>query len=378
MRMLLLFYAAAISTSPLEARPAYRTKAPIAYLVDMTSGAVLFDKAADKPIPPASMAKMMTVYVVFDLLQSGTLDKSTEFMVRPETWAKWNNTGSTMFLKPGQRVTVENLLHGVVTLSGNDAAVVLAEGIAGNEAAFVERMNATARKLGMTNSKFGSATGWPDGGRTLTTALDLAQLGARTIQDFPELYRQYYGFRTFRWNGITQLNRNPILRRLSGADGIKTGHTGEAGYCFAGTAVQDGRRLIMVVAGLPDPDSRQRESLNLLNWGFKEWRSLKLYEPQSVVATLPVQLGSKTQIDVIAPKTLALSLPVQRAPRYKLFVRYSGPVKAPFKKGAELAQLVAKFDDTGEQVMPLVAAHSVAKAGFFVRALNGLKTLVGT
>jgi D-alanyl-D-alanine carboxypeptidase (penicillin-binding protein 5/6) len=374
---MLLLFVAAMSTSALEARPAYNSEAPIAYLLDMASGAVLYRKSSDKPIPPASMAKMMTVYVVFGLLQSGKLEKSTELTVRLETWTKWNNTGSTMFLKPGQRVRVEDLLRGVVTLSGNDAAVVLAEGAAGSEAAFVKRMNETARKLGMTRSKFGSATGWPDGGRTETTAHDLALLGALTIQDFPDLYRQYYGFRTFRWNGITQANRNPILGRISGADGIKTGHTEEAGYCFTGTAEQNGRRLMMVVAGLPDMASRARESLSLLNWGFKEWRTRTLYGRRALVTTLPVQLGNQTRIGVVAPRTLALSLPVKDAPRYKLFVRYSGPVKAPIKKGMELAQLVAKFDDESEQVMPLVAANSVAEAGFFGRVLNGFKWLIG-
>jgi serine-type D-Ala-D-Ala carboxypeptidase (penicillin-binding protein 5/6) len=373
----LLAIIAAMSSSVLLARPQYESAAPIAYLVDMSSGAVLFDKGADKRIPPASMAKMMTVYVVFDLLHSGRLKADTEFTVQPRTWARWNNSGSTMFLKPNTKVKVADLLHGVVTLSGNDAAVVLAEGIAGSEVAFVARMNATAKKLGMADSIFGSATGWPDNRRTLTTARDLALLGARTIHDFPELYRQYYGFRTFRWNGITQRNRNPILGRIAGADGIKTGHTAEAGYCFAGTAEQGGRRLLMVVAGLPDMPSRAEESLKLLNWGFAEWRAQPLYGAGTMVATVPVQLGDERVVAVIAPRALALALPARNAPRYKLVVRYSGPVTAPFKKGTELAQLVAKFDDGSEQAMPLIAAQSVAEAGFFGRALNGLRSLLG-
>jgi serine-type D-Ala-D-Ala carboxypeptidase (penicillin-binding protein 5/6) len=368
---------AVMSASTLQARPQYESAAPIAYLVDISSGAVLFDKGSDQRIPPASMAKMMTVYVVFDLIQNGKLKADTKFVVRPATWTKWNNSGSTMFLKPNANVKVADLLHGVVTLSGNDAAVVLAEGIAGSEAAFVVQMNITAQKLGMTKSTFGSATGWPDQGRTLTTARDLALLGARTIHDFPELYRQYYGFRTFRWNGITQRNRNPILGRISGADGIKTGHTAEAGYCFTGTAERDGRRLVMVVAGLPSMAAREEESLKLLNWGFDEWRAQPLYNARPVVATLPVQLGQQSRVTVVAPRLLALALPATDAPRYKLVVRYSGPVKAPVKKGTEVAQLVAKFDNGSEQVMPLVAAQSVAQAGFFGRAINGLRLLVG-
>lgn len=368
---------AALCSSSLHARPQYESAAPIAYLVDMSSGAVLFDKGSNKRIPPASMAKMMTVYVVFDLIDRGELKLDQKFALSPATWTKWNNTGSSMFLKSKEQATVADLLHGVATLSGNDAAIVLAEGIAGSEAAFVERMNLTAQRLGMKDSRFGTASGWPDGGRTLTTAHDLATLGARTIHDFPTLYRKFYGFREFRWNGITQPNRNPILGRIKGADGIKTGHTDEAGYCFTGTAEQNGRRLMMVVAGLPSMASRAEESLKLLKWGFAAWRAQPLYKAQSVVATLPVQLGNESSVAVIAPRTLALALPSGNAPRYKLLVRYTGPVKAPFKKGMELAQLVAKFDNGSEQVMPLIAARSVAEAGFFGRALNGLKSLVG-
>lgn len=374
---LILAAIAALCSSSLHARPQYESAAPIAYLVDMSSGAVLFDKGSNKRIPPASMAKMMTVYVVFDLIDRGKLKLDQKFAMNPATWTKWNNTGSSMFLKPNERVSVADLLHGVATLSGNDAATVLAEGIAGSEAAFVERMNLTAQRLGMKDSRFGTASGWPDGGRTLTTAHDLATLGARTIHDFPGLYRKFYGFREFRWNGITQPNRNPILGRIKGADGIKTGHTDEAGYCFTGTAEQNGRRLMMVVAGLPSIASRAEESLELLKWGFAAWRAQPLYKAQSVVATLPVQLGNESTVAVIAPRTLALALPSGNASRYKLLVRYTGPVKAPFKKGAELAQLVAKFDNGSEQVMPLIAARSVAEAGFFGRALNGFKSLVG-
>jgi serine-type D-Ala-D-Ala carboxypeptidase (penicillin-binding protein 5/6) len=368
---------AALASSGACARPQYDSAAPIAYLVDMSSGAVLYDKASDTRIPPASMAKMMTVYMAFDLMNRGKLKPDQKFTVSRETWAKWNNTGSTMFLKPNEQVSVADLLHGIVTLSGNDAAITLAEGISGTEAAFAVRMNATAKRLGMKNSRFGTANGWPDGGRTLTTARDLTLLGTRTIHDFPELYRQYYGFREFRWNGITQPNRNPILGRIPGADGLKTGHTDEAGYCFTGTATQKGRRLIMVIAGLPSMATRAQESIKLLDWGFTSWRAKPLYKAQSVVATLPVQLGAESRISVIAPRALALALPAKDAPRYKLFVRYAGPAKAPFKRGDELAQLVAKFDNGPEQVMPLVAARAVASAGFFGRAWNGAKSLVG-
>ena len=359
------------------ARPQYKSAAPVAYLVDMSSGAVLFDKESRRNIPPASMAKMMTAYVAFDLIARDKLKPETKFTVRPETWATWNNSGSTMFLKPNEKVAVADLLHGMVTLSGNDAAIALAEGIAGSETLFVQQMNMTAKKLGMNDSYFGTANGWPDGGKTRTTARDLALLGTRTIRDFPILYNQYYGQPAFRWNNVTQFNRNPILGKLAGADGMKTGHTDEAGYCFTGTAEQNGRRIMLVIAGLDSIDARAEESLRIMRWGFTAWRSILLFKANRTVAHIPIQLGMHNRIAVLAPRNLALVLPASSAPRYKLVVRYSGPIKAPIKKGAEVAQLVAKFNDGTEQVMPLVAAQPVPLAGFFGRTLNGFKILVG-
>lgn len=373
-----LFAAASLTVaSSGSARPQFESAAPIAYMVDMASGAVLFDKNSDRKILPASMVKMMTAYVVFDLINQGKLKPEKKFTVHPETWKKWNNTGSTMFLKSNEQVSVADLLHGVVTLSGNDAAIVLAEGISGSEADFVLLMNAKARQLSMKDSHFGTANGWPDEGRTRTTARDLALLGARTVHDFPKLYREFYGLKEYRWNNVTQSNRNPILGRIKGADGVKTGHTDEAGYCFTGTAEQNGRRIMMVVAGLGSMDARAQESRRFLQWGFNAWRAQPLYKAQSVVATLPVQLGDTNRINVIAPRKLALALPAKDAQRYKLFVRYTGPIKAPLNKGSQVAKLVVKFEDGSEQIMPLVAAQSVAKAGYFGRAYNGLKSLVG-
>ena len=371
------FTASLLTAASAVGRPQYETAAPIAYMVDMASGAVLIDKQSRQKIPPASMAKMMTAYVAFDLIAEGKLNPETRFIVRPETWKAWSNTGSTMFLKPGERVRVADLLHGVVTLSGNDAAIALAEGIAGSEAAFVARMNVTAKKLGMKDSHFGTANGWPDQGRTLTTAHDLALLGSRTIHDFPTLYRQYYGRSEFRWDNVTQRNRNPILGKIAGADGVKTGHTDQAGYCFTGTAEQKGRRIMLVVAGLPSISARADESIRMMRWGFEAWRAQPLFRANRIVAHIPVQLGKETEIDAVAPRNLALVLPAKQTTRYKLVVRYHGPIRAPIKKGTEVAQLVAKFSDGSEQIMPLIAARSVAATGFFGRALNGVKLLAG-
>ncbi|MEQ9661947.1 MAG: D-alanyl-D-alanine carboxypeptidase family protein, partial [Parasphingopyxis sp.] len=239
-------------------RPSYDDGAPVAFLYDMTAGAILFSRNADRRIPPASMAKMMTAHVAFDLIDEGEITLQQNCTVRPETWREWHgpSAGSTMFLSPGEQVSVENLLYGIVTVSGNDASVVLAECISGTETAFAALMNRKAEELGLSNSNFGNATGWPDEGRSYVSARDLARLAAATIRRYPEMYAQFYGRRDFTWGEtmggepITQPNRNPIMGSVRGADGLKTGHTEEAGYGFTGSAERDGRRLVMVVAGL--------------------------------------------------------------------------------------------------------------------------------
>ena len=359
-----------------QGQPAYRSSAQIAYLVDLSSGTVLLEKNSKRSMAPASMTKMMTTYVVFDLIKQGKIDPAGKVQVNPESWRKWERVGSTMFLKPKQKVPISDLLHGVVTLSGNDAAIVLAEGVSGTEKEFVALMNQTAQRLGMKDTVFGTANGWPDRKRTVSTARDLAILAHRTITDFPELYRQYYGLRKYSWNGITQINRNPILQRVQGADGMKTGHTSEAGYCFTGTAARDGRRLILVVAGLPSAEERQKESIRLLEYGFKDWRSVQISRAGSKVASLPVQHGVEDRISVMTPRNFSLSLPVRTPPRYKLVVRYDRPVKAPVKKGSKLAKLVVVFDDGTIKETALVASSSIQKAGFWLRTWKDLKNWV--
>jgi serine-type D-Ala-D-Ala carboxypeptidase (penicillin-binding protein 5/6) len=370
-----------LGAAPVQAAAAFTTEAPIAYLIDMSSGAVLIDKNSSKKIPPASMTKMMTAYVIFDELATKRLELDQKFKVSKEAATEWSGKGSTMYLRAGQEVSVADLLRGLITVSGNDAAITLAEGLSGSEIEFVAKMNATARKLGMKDSRFGTANGWPDEGRTLVTARDLAILAQRTMADFPILYKMFYGKQKFTYNNITQPDRNPLLGRVAGADGLKTGHTDEAGYCFTGSAVQNGRRLVMVVAGLGSSDGRIEESIKIMNWGFDAWKSKALFAAGSNIARAKVQLGSQNYIDLIAPQKISVTLPksgpVSKAAGYKLFVRYEEPIKAPFKKGDRLALLVTRFSDGSEQVTPLLAANDVGEAGFFGRALNGLKGLVG-
>lgn len=363
--------------------PVYESAAQVAYMVDLTSGKVLYARDADRVIAPASMAKMMTAHVAFRLIQQGRLKLDQKFTVRPETWQKWHGpaAGSTMFLSPNEQVSVENLLHGIVTLSGNDACVVLAEGIAGTELAFVQMMNEEAKRMGLTHSRFGNSNGWPDEGVTRVTARDLAKIAKMTIEETPDLYRRFYAATSFTWGrtmggtNITQANRNPILGKVAGADGLKTGHTEEAGYGFTGSAEQNGRRLIMVVAGLPTFNGRIEESVKFMDWGFRAWRSVPLFRKGAQVETAAVQGGNARSISLVAPHNLAVTLPTAASGDVKVSVVYEGPIKAPVAKGQEIAQLLVRTADGDVQTMPLVAANDVASVGFFGRLWNGFVSL---
>ncbi len=384
MRKLMPFVAALALTMPVRAAaPSYESAAPIAYMIDLSSGRVLYDRDGEKQIPPASMAKMMTTHVAFRLVQEGKLKLDQTFTVRPDTWKKWHSQGSTMFLSPGEQVSVENLLHGIVTLSGNDACVVLAEGIAGTEESFVDLMNAEARRLGLAGSRFGTSNGWPDEGRTLVTARDLAKLAAATIEETPDLYKRFYATTSFSWgktmggSDIQQANRNPILGKIAGADGLKTGHTEEAGFGFTGSAIQNGRRLVMVVAGINSFNGRIAESVRFMDWGFKSWRSRPLFTKGTQVETAEVQGGWSRTVPLVAPRNLAVTLPITGADKLNARVVYDGPVAAPIAKGQEIARLVVTDGDGSTQSLPLVAGEEVAQAGFFGRLWTGFLSFFG-
>ncbi|WP_339824307.1 D-alanyl-D-alanine carboxypeptidase family protein [uncultured Parasphingorhabdus sp.] len=364
-------------SSVVLAAPSFDTDAPIAYMTDLSSGAVLFEKNADKQIPPASMAKMMTVYVAFDLINKGKLKLDDKFRVNEETWKKWNNRGSTMFLGVGDQVSVSDLLHGIVTLSGNDACVVLAEGIAGTEQAFVGLMNKHAKELGMSKSRFGNSNGWPDEGQTMVTARDLANLGSATVTNFPKLYDDFYGQDEFAWNGITQSNRNPLMGKVAGSDGLKTGHTEEAGYGFTGSAEQKGRRLVSVLAGLDSFGGRIEESVKFMNWGFNAWEPKKLFAKGTTIQNAEVQLGSSSTVSLVAAKDLFATIPKASDGKISMKVAYNGPIKAPIVKGQPIATLIVTTADAGRQSVPLVAGEDVGEAGFFNRVWAGFKSLVG-
>jgi D-alanyl-D-alanine carboxypeptidase (penicillin-binding protein 5/6) len=369
------------------AAPQFDTPAKTAFLIDVSSGAILYAKNPDMRMPPASMAKMMTTDVAFELIDKGQLPLNKMCTVRPETWQKWHGpaAGSTMFLSPNEQVSVENLLKGIVTLSGNDASVVLAECIAGTEQAFTDQMNALGKKIGLTNSHFGTANGWPDNAVTYVTARDLATLARYEIEHHYKLYKQFYSLPSFTWGktlgsgqDITQANRNPILGKVPGADGLKTGHTDEAGYGFTGSADQNGRRLIEVVAGLDSWNARVQESTRLIQWGFGAWQAKPLFPQGAKVGTAKVQMGSSSEISLVAPRNLAVTVPAGLSSgSIQTKIRYNGPLVAPIAKGQEVAELVVRTGDTPPQIVPLVAGEDVGRAGFFARIWLGFKSLFG-
>jgi len=378
--------AAGLAAPVVAAAPPFETSAQIAYLVDLSSGAVLYAKNADVEMPPASMAKMMTVHVAFGMIKSGELNPDRMCTVRPETWQRWHGpqAGSTMFLSPGEQVSVRNLLHGIVTLSGNDATVVLAECISGTESAFVALLNRQAQQLGLTHSRWGNPVGWPDNGVTHTSARDLATLAAATIREFPDLYREYYAVPNFTWGRtmrggqpITQENRNPLLGRVEGADGLKTGHTAEAGYGFTGSAERNGRRLVMVLAGLSSWNERVTESVRLMEWGFRAWQSRPLLREGQQIGAARVQGGSASSVPLVAPRALAVTYPTGFGQGLSARIVYDGPVKAPIAQGQHIADLVVTTEGMPPQRTPLVAAQAVEEAGFFGRIWAGLKALLG-
>ena len=375
-----LFLAA---TPALAQAPAYTTAAPIAFLKDLQTDRVLLAKDADKRIPPASMGKMMSVYVAFKLIKSGEANLEQPILVREETWKKWNNQGSTMFLDVNSQVSVENLLHGIVTLSGNDACVVLAEGLGGTEANYVALMNREAKRLGLKSSNFANTNGWPDPNEYVT-ARDLAMIAEATIRDFPDLYARFYQKEGFTWGktmgagqAITQGNRNPFLGKVAGADGLKTGHTEEAGYGFTGSAVQNGRRLVMVVAGLSSFGERVSASVDFMNWGFAAWQNIPLGKKGQVMGKVAISGAADPSIDAVAGKDLFVTLPRGFGMERKTSIEALPGLSAPLKAGQQVGNLVVTMPGQQPLKAPLVTPVAIEEAGMFRRAWNWLMSWFG-
>jgi D-alanyl-D-alanine carboxypeptidase (penicillin-binding protein 5/6) len=317
------------------------------------------------------------------MIKHGEAQMGQTILVRPETWTKWHSQGSTMFLSPGEQVSVENLLHGIVTLSGNDACVVLAEGLGGTEENYVALMNKAAAKLGLKNSHFANTNGWPDDNEYVT-ARDLATIAEATIRDFPDLYKRFYGTENFTWGktmgkgeDITQPNRNPLLGRISGADGLKTGHTDEAGYGFTGSAIQNGRRLVMVVAGLPSFGERIAASVNFMSWGFNAWAQIPVLKVGQVAGKAKILYGSEDEVALVAPRDLFVVAPRGQGRDRTSKIVLLPKLAAPIAKGQRLGDMVVSIKGLPDTRLPLVACAEVKKAGIFGQAWSWLKSLVG-
>lgn len=347
------------------------TQARHVVMVDFETGATLLEKAPDERMPPASMSKLMTMYVVFDMLRKGRLRLD---QTMPISEAAWRMQGSKMFVGLGDQISVENLARGVIVQSGNDACIALAEGISGSEAQFVELMNQTAREIGLTSSTFRNTTGWPHPEHRMT-ARDLATLARRIITDHPEQYR-LYSERSFRWNNITQENRNPLLGRVNGADGLKTGHTEEAGFGLTASARRGDRRLILVVAGLPSMRARAEESERLMEWGFREFENVVLFRAADTIEEIPVWLGERKTVPLVGGRDVVATLPRGWRQSVQARLRFDSPVAAPVAKGQELGRLEVSGRGVPPMALPLYAGADVDRLGLVGRIPAVLGRLV--
>jgi serine-type D-Ala-D-Ala carboxypeptidase (penicillin-binding protein 5/6) len=338
------------------------TQARQALVVDFDTDATLLEKNADERMPPSSMSKLMTMYMVFDMLKQGRLKPDQEL---PVSERAWRMGGSKMFVQVGTQVKVEELMRGVIVQSGNDACVVFAEAIGGSEQQFAEMMNAKAREIGLTNSNFRNSTGWPDPEHR-TTCRDLARLAKRIVQDFPDHYR-HYNERSYRYNDISQDNRNPTLARVPGADGLKTGHTEEAGYGLTASARRGDRRLILVFNGLPTMRARAEESERLLEWGFREFENVVLFRADDAVEQVPVYLGDRRTVPLVGARDVVVTLPRAWRNRMQVRLRYEAPIQAPVQKGAQLGTLEISGQGVPQMSVPLLAGVDVDRLGIVPR-----------
>jgi D-alanyl-D-alanine carboxypeptidase (penicillin-binding protein 5/6) len=362
--------------SVIEPAKALKTIAREAVLIEVATGKVLFDKNADRPMPPASMSKMMTIYMLFDRLRDGRLSLDDTFKVSKNAWRKGgaSSGSSTMFLLPGKRVKVEDIIRGIIIQSGNDACIVIAEGLSGTEEAFAVEMTARGVELGMKNSTFKNATGWPHP-EHLTTAADLAILSQRLIKDFPEYYH-YFSEKLFTYNGIKQNNRNPLLYKDMGSDGLKTGHTKKSGYGLAASVERRDRRLVLVINGLPSRRARSREPERIIEWGFREFENYNLFKAGDLVETAAVWLGQKRVVPLLIEKELVLTMPRKSRRQMKVTVSYEGPLPAPIKTGDVVGSLKVSAPGTKNVVVPLIAGGDVARLGLVGRLGAALKFIV--
>ena len=359
------------SAAPAQAQT-FQTQAAYAFLVDADSGTVLFEKAADDLFAPASMAKLMTAELVFRELQQGRITMDTEFTISENAWRKGGGRadGSSMFAQLNSSIKVSDLLRGIIVQSGNDASIAVAEGIGGSEENFARMMTERAREIGLTKSTFRNATGYGHPEQKVT-ARDIAKLSIHLIDTYPEYYK-IYSEREFTWNKIRQQNRNPLLAEFPGADGLKTGYLEESGYALAGSAVQNGQRLVMVVSGVKTIRDRAAEARRLLDHGFRAFESRQLFAQGEAVGEAQVFGCDRRSLPLVSPKPIRVLMPRGSSEKLTARIVYTGPLKAPVQKGARVARLLVMRGETQALDLPLYAGEDVQTGTMSQRALDGL------
>lgn len=348
------------------------TAAKQVLLIDFTTGVILLEKNADEPMYPSSMTKIMTAYLIFEQLKHGNIQMSTAFPVSEKAWRMG---GSKMFVPLNAMVSIQDLLKGIIIHSGNDACIVAAEGLAGTEENFAAMMTEKAREMGAQLTTFRNASGWPDP-EHMTTARDLTIISHRLISDFPEFYGMF-GEKEYVFNNIRQWNRNPLLYKNIGCDGIKTGHTDAGGYGIVASVLQGNRRLILVVNGLPTEQARANEVLKLITWGIQTFDNYTLFKPGDVVDAIPVWLGTENFVEATVPHDIVMTLPKLSRKGLKVDIVYDTPISAPVPKGTEIGKLVVSLPSQELPIeFPLVTAKSVGRAGFFKRIKDSFSYLI--
>ena len=353
----------------------YSTKATHGILIDVNSNSILFEKRADEQMKPASMAKILTLAVVYDAIRSNELNLDDTFTISEDAWRRGgtNAGGSTMFAEVDSDVTVENLIRGVAVQSGNDASIALAQGLSGSEDLFARRMNKFAAQIGMKNSNFTNSTGLPDEDQ-YTTPRDLAILATYVIENFPEAYK-IFAEKEFTWNEIRQFNRNPLLKANIGADGLKTGFTKESGFGITASAIQDDRRLVVVLNGMKTKKERAEESKRVLQWGFRAFDSIPLFGKGEVLGQALVFGGANRKVNVVANRNVSVLRPRGEEGRITARVRYRGPLTAPVSAGEEIGQLVIKLDGKEVQSQPVFTDEDIEVGTLQQRALHAIYEL---
>jgi serine-type D-Ala-D-Ala carboxypeptidase (penicillin-binding protein 5/6) len=354
----------------------FQTEATHAILLDAKSGTVLFEKDADTPMPPASMSKLMVLAVVFRDLRAGKITLDQQFPVSEHAWRTGGAPSgtATMFAPIHSMVSVDQLIQGITVQSGNDACLILAEGIAGSEQAFIKQMNAYAKEIGLTHSNFTDVTGLPAPGEAMS-ARDLARLAGYLMDTYPEYYH-YFGEPSFTFTKFTFRNRNPLIFDNIGVDGLKTGYTKEAGYGLVASAKQGDRRLIAVVAGLKSKQAREDDPRRLIEWGFKNFKRYRLFDPGQQVSRALVWGGTKFYVPLVGRGPIDLLLPISDDPQVTASIAYMGPVKAPIKKGQQIGWLrVVSMDSDARNQIPLYAGEDIGPSGFAMRGLDSLFVL---